>query len=72
MANLVPTAGALQFKIDNGEMKNGKPVYRSQTINDIDGAKPAEALYAAAEALQSLMEGQVESIQLRRYDLLVL
>ncbi len=72
MASLVAISGKLVFKLDSGEVKDGKTIYRSVTVGNIDGAKSAETLSLAATAIKDLIELATEQVSLSRTDLLTL
>ena len=72
MASLTAISGKLVFKLDSGEVKDGRTVYRNVTINDVDGSKPAESLAEAAGVIKGLIRLNTEQISLSRSDLLAL
>lgn len=72
MANLTAISGKLVFKLDSGEVKEGKTIYRNVSIGGIDSVKSASAMADAAEAIKGLIGLPTEQIALVRTDLLSL
>lgn len=72
MANLTAISGKLLFKLDSGEVKNGKVVYRNVAIPGVDGSKSADDLAETAGEIKNLISLNTEQISLSRSDLLSL
>lgn len=72
MASLTAISGKLVFKLDSGEVKDGRTVYRSVAVGGVDGSKTAEALAGAAGVVKGLIRLNTEQISLTRSDLLSL
>lgn len=72
MASLMALTGRLVFKLDTGETKNGKPVYKSQSIANINADVDPDDLGAVAEKIVGLCAVTVDVITLQRYDVVVL
>ena len=72
MASLTAISGKLVFKLDSGEVKDGRTIYRNVMIGDVDGSKSAATLAEAAKAIKGLIRLDVEQISLSRSDLLAL
>ncbi|MDR3255205.1 MAG: DUF1659 domain-containing protein [Synergistaceae bacterium] len=72
MANFSEISARVAFKVDTGEIKNDKPVYRSISIGNIKGSVSADDLGDVAGRLENLLEFQTETITLTRKDQLEL
>jgi hypothetical protein len=70
MANIVALSGRMAFKIDTGETKNEKPVYKSVALSGVSGAADADILASVAEKISLLLPLPVEEISLQRTEIL--
>jgi len=67
MANvLVPKSGNLGFKMDTGELKGSKAVYKTCSLGNITGEANADKLAAIAAAFTPVLPWSVDEITLRR------
>ncbi|MDR1943802.1 MAG: DUF1659 domain-containing protein [Synergistaceae bacterium] len=70
MANLSPISTKISFKLDTGETREGKVVYRSVNIGNIDDAVDVDDLGAVASSLRELLGHPTESVTITRNELL--
>lgn len=71
MAQLMPLTGKYVFKVDTGETKGGKVVYKNLTISGINGSQTAAKHAAATAIISGLFSMTVERAALVRTDLVV-
>ncbi|MDR3321413.1 MAG: DUF1659 domain-containing protein [Synergistaceae bacterium] len=72
MASFSEVSARVAFKLDTGETKNEKPVYRTVALSNIDGSVTAEDLGDVAGRLKNFLQFPTDSITLSRTDLLSL
>ncbi|MDR1916057.1 MAG: hypothetical protein LBQ58_05740 [Synergistaceae bacterium] len=70
MADIQALSGKLVFKMDSGEVKDGKTVYRNLTLSGVNGDSPLGDLGMAAACVEGLLEFPVEQVSLTRVDVL--
>jgi hypothetical protein len=70
MAVLTALSARLTFKVDSGEVKDGKPVFINSNLSNIDGSASANAFGAVATALSGFFENSVGEVRLNRIDIL--
>jgi mevalonate pyrophosphate decarboxylase len=68
MAAFKALSGKLTFRMDSGEVRDGKVVYRSMSIGSVDGSSAAGDVAAVAEAVAGLIELSVDRVSLTRVD----
>jgi len=66
MATLTALVGNLAFKMDTGEVKDGKTVYRTSSLSQITAHATAAQLGAIATAIQTVLPLPVDEMTLRR------
>jgi hypothetical protein len=70
MASISELSGKLVFKLNSGEIKNGRAYYRNLTLSGVKGSAGAEDLATVAGAVENLVQFPVEGITLTRVNLL--
>lgn len=70
MASISELSGKLVFRLNSGEIKNGRTYYRNLTLGGVKGSAGAEDLAVAAGAVENLVHLPVEEITFTRVDLL--
>lgn len=72
MAGFTELSGKLTFRMDSGEVKNGKVVYRNMSMSNIDGSSDAGDIAAVAEAIIELVAPMIDRVTLTRVDVVEL
>ena len=72
MAAFTALSGKLTFRMDTGEVRDGKVVHRNMSIGSIDGASAPGDVAAVAEAVIGLVEPTVDRVSLTRVDVVEL
>jgi hypothetical protein len=72
MASISTISTKAVFRLDSGEVKNGKPVFRSVTIGRIDNGIEAASLAPVVEEFQDLLQFETDRVTLSRVELLEL
>ena len=70
MAAIVAQAGSMSFKLDTGEMSDGKAVYRTVSLSGVKGDAGADDLAPVADEIESVVGLSVEQVSLRRTEIL--
>jgi hypothetical protein len=70
MAAYKALSGKLTFRMESGEVREGKVVYRSMSIGSVDGSSAAGDVAAVAEAVVGLVEFDVDRVSLTRVDVI--
>lgn len=72
MASISTVSTKAVFRLDSGEVKDGKPVFRSLSIGNIDNAIAAATLAPVVQELQDLLQFTTDRVTLSRVELLEL
>lgn len=72
MAAFAALSGKLTFRMDSGEVKDGKVVYRNMSIGGVDGTAAAGDVAAVSEAVIGLVQPTVDRVTLTRVDVVEL
>ena len=72
MASISTVSTKAVFRLDSGEVKDGKPVFRSLTIGSIDNGIVAASLAPVVLELQDLLQFTTDRVTLSRVELLEL
>jgi hypothetical protein len=72
MATISVQPGRMTFKLDTGETKGEKTVYKSVSLSGVKGAAEADDLASVALAVDGLFSMDVESVSLQRNEILVI
>ncbi|MDR1472540.1 MAG: hypothetical protein LBS75_08440 [Synergistaceae bacterium] len=70
MAALSELSGKLVFKMNTGEVRDGRTVYRGLSIGGVKSSSPADDLAAILDVVEDLVQFPVEQTSLTRVDLL--
>ena len=71
MASIVTNAGSMIFRMDTGEIVEGKNVYRNFSLGSVKGSASADALADIAAKAENVLPWPVEQVTLRRTENLV-
>jgi hypothetical protein len=72
MASFNEVSARISFKLDTGETKNEKPVYRMVSLGNVRGAVTADDLGDVVGRLKDFLDFPTDSITLSRTDLVEL
>ena len=72
MANYSPLGARLNMKLNTGEYKDGKQVFKNIWLDDIDSAVAHDDLAEIAGGLASLLEYPADEVVLARRDLVTI
>ena len=72
MASFTPISGKLSFRLDSGVVKEGKVVYKTISLSNIDPSSPAGDVAAVAEATIGLIALTCDRVSLTRVDVVEL
>jgi predicted transport protein len=72
MATILVQPGRMTFKLDTGETKDEKTIYKNVSLTGVKGTADADSLASVASAVDGLFSMDVESISLQRNELLVI
>jgi cobalamin biosynthesis Mg chelatase CobN len=70
MAAIVAQAGRMSFKLDTGEMRDGKAVYRTISLAGVKGDAEADDLAPVADEIESVVGLSAEQVSLQRTEIL--
>ena len=68
MAGFTNVSGKLAFRMDTGEVKDGKAVYKNAYLGNIAASPDAEDVAAVCGRIGGLLQYSVEQITLTRVD----
>lgn len=72
MASYTSLGSKITFRLDSGEVKNGRVVYKTFSLSNIDGSKPVGDLAACAEFTIGLIGPTCDRVTLTRNDVIEL
>ena len=68
MAGFTTISGKLTFRMDTGEVKGGKAVYRNAHLGNIAASPAADDVAAVCGRIASLLQYATEQVTLTRVD----
>ena len=71
MASIIVQNGRMSFKVDKGELKDGKAYLRTISMTGVKGDADPDALADVASKLEVILDGIVEAVHLVRNEVLV-
>ncbi|MDR0764934.1 MAG: DUF1659 domain-containing protein [Synergistaceae bacterium] len=72
MATISVQPGRMTFKLNTGETEGEKTVYKNASLSGVKGTAGADNLASVALAVGGLFSMDVESISLRRNEMLII
>ncbi len=70
MATLTALSGRMDFRLDSGEIQDGRKVYRNMALGNVNGGSSADALAGVAGVIGGLCSLPVVRVTLVRTDLI--
>ena len=71
MASIIVKNGRMSFKVDKGELKDGKAFLRTISLTGVRGDADPDALADVASKFEVIQDGIVEAVHIVRDEILI-